>query len=111
RWLNLLAPTGLNSKPYQYAGLSAPVGSLVTGFILWSFHARVVATRHIEDDRKSTLRAVEGFLAVALSITLALYGGSQILYYSLARLLGVDNPGGLGNDILAGLADPASKLT
>ena len=108
--LKLLWANGLNSKLYQYDSLSAPVGSLVTGFILWSFHARVVATRHIEDDRKSTLRAVEGFLAVALSITLALYGGSQILYYSLARLLGVDNPGGLGNDILAGLADPASKL-
>ena len=73
----------------QYSSLSIPVANLVTGFILWSFHARVVATSYIEDDRKSTLRAVEGFLAVGLSITLALYGGSQILYYSLARLLGV----------------------
>ena len=108
--LQLLWAKALNSNLYQYDNLSGPVANLVTGFILWSFHARVVATRHIEDDRKSTLRAVEGFLAVAFSITLALYGGSQILYYSLARLLGVDNPGGLGNDILAGLADPGSKL-
>ena len=108
--LKLLWAKALDSNLFQYESLSAPVASLVTGFILWSFHARVVATRHIEDDRKSTLRAVEGFLAVAFSITLALYGGSQILYYSLARLIGVDNPGGLGNDILAGLADPGSKL-
>ena len=108
--LQLLWAKALNSNLYQYDLLTYPVAQLVTGFILWSFHARVVATRHIEDDRKSTLRAVEGFLAVAFSITLALYGGSQILYYSLARLLGVDNPGGLGNDLLAGLADPGSKL-
>ena len=108
--LQLLWAKGLNSTLYQYDSLSAPVANLMTGFILWSFHARVVATRQIEDDRKSTLRAVEGFLAVAFSITVALYGGSQILYYSLARLLGVDNPGGLGNDLLAGLADPGSKL-
>jgi len=108
--LQLLWAKALNSNLFQYSSMSIPVANLVTGFILWSFHARVAATRYIEDDRKSTLRAVEGFLAVGLSITLALYGGSQILYYSLARLLGVDNPGGLGNDILAGLADPGSKL-
>ncbi len=108
--MKLLWAKVLSSNLFQYDSLSAPVASVVTGFILWSFHARVVATRYIEDDRKSTLRAVEGFLAVVFSITLALYGGSQILYYSLARLLGVDNPGGLGNDILAGLADPGSKL-
>ena len=108
--LQLLWAKLLNSNLYQYQPLSGPIAGVSAGFILWSFHARLVATRHIEDDRKSTLRAVEGFLAVGVSITLALYGGSQILYYSLARLLGVDNPGGLGNDILAGLADPGSKL-
>ncbi|HET7467722.1 MAG TPA: DUF5671 domain-containing protein [Candidatus Dormibacteraeota bacterium] len=108
--LQLLWAKALNSNLYQYDQLSSPIAGLVSGFVLWSFHARVVATRHIEDDRKSTLRAVEGFLAVGFSIALALYGGSQILYYSLARLLGVENPGGLGNDILAGLADPGSKL-
>ena len=108
--LQLLWARALNSTLYLYQVLSMPVAALVSGFTVWSFHAWVVRSRHIEDDRKSTLRAVEGFLAVAFSIGFALYGGSQILYYSLARLLGVDNPGGFGNDFLAGLGDPGSKL-
>src|SRR5260370_23103090 len=37
-------------------------------------------------------------------------GASQILYYGVARALGVDNPGGLGNDVLAGLGQPASYV-
>lgn len=109
--LQLLWARALNSNIYQFQQLSPAVAAAVSGFIFWAFHARVVAARHIEDDRKSTLRAVEGFLAVAFSIAFALYGGSQILYYSLARLLGVENPGGIGsNDFLASLGDPGSKL-
>lgn len=108
--LQLLWARALNSNLFQFQVLSMPVAALVSGFALWSFHAWVVRARHIEDDRKSTLRAVEGFIAVAFSIGFALYGGSQILYFSLARLLGVDNPGGFGKDFLAGLGDPGSKL-
>jgi hypothetical protein len=83
---------------------------MLAGGLLWSFHARVLATRYVEDDRKSTLRAVEGFIVVGYSIASALTGGSLILYYSLARLLGVQNPGGLGDDLLAGLAQPGTML-
>ncbi len=108
--LQLLWAKYLNSNLNQSDQLSAPVAALIGGFVLWAFHAAAVAGRHIEDDRKSTLRAVEGFLAVAFSIGFALYGGSQILYYSLARLLGVDSPGGFDNDFLARLGDPGSKL-
>lgn len=108
--MQLLWARLLGSSLYQYMPLATPIGGAAAGFILWSFHARVVATRHIEDDRKSTLRAVEGFLAVALSIALALYGGSQILYFSLAHILGVQNPGGIAYDFLTALGDPGSKL-
>ena len=109
--LKLLWLRQLNSNLYEFDQLSPAVGAAVAGFIIWAFHAWVVRAGHLEDDRKSTLRAVEGFLAVAFSIALALYGGSQILYYSLARLLGVDNPGGVPNgDFLANLGDPGSKL-
>jgi uncharacterized protein len=83
---------------------------VLAGGVLWSFHARILATRYIEDDRKSTLRAVEGFVVVGYSIASALFGGSLILYYSLARILGVENPGGIGSDLLAGLAQPGTML-
>lgn len=109
--LQLLWARLLNSNIYQYQELSGPVAGVVAGFTLWGFHALAISSRHLEDDRRSTLRAVEGFLAVGFSIAFALYGGSQILYFSLARLLGVENPGGLANgDFLAGLGDPGSKL-
>src|SRR5258706_1359560 len=88
--------------------ISTSAGLIVGGLLLWGFHAQVLATRYVRDDRKSTLRAVEGFIAVGVCIVVALIGASQILYYGVARALGVDNPGGLGNDVLAGLGQPAS---
>ena len=65
--LRLRWARSLNSNLYADLVLSMPVAALVAGFIVWSFHAWVVRSRHIEDDRKSTLRAVEGFIAVAFS--------------------------------------------
>jgi len=85
-------------------------GLLIAGLVVWGFHARTVAQNHIKDDRHSTLRALQGFIALAVSIAIALFGASQILYYALARAVGVDNPGGFGNDLLGGLASPASLL-
>ena len=92
------------------AFLGDALGLAAGGALVWAFHARTIATRHREDDRHSTLRAFEGFIAVAISMAIALTGGSQILYYALARLLGVNNPGGVaGNDILGAVASPASQ--
>ena len=85
-------------------------GLLIGGVVVWGFHARTVAQNLVADDRHSTLRALQGFIALAVSIAIALFGASQILYYALARALGVDNPGGAGNDILGALASPASLL-
>ena len=89
------------------AGLS---GSAIAGALLWGFHARTIALNHIADDRHSTLRALEGFIALTVSIATALFGASQILYYALARVLGVDSPGGAGNDVLAAASGPVSLL-
>ena len=46
---------------------------------------------------------------MGVSIAAAVVAASQILYYVLARVLGVSNPGGVGTDILAGLAAPGSQ--
>ncbi len=101
---------GLHSHMADYMSLSAPAGELAGGFLLWAFHARVLVTRFAQDDRRSTLRAVEGFLAVAVCIAAALVSASLILYYSAAHILGVVNPGGAGNDLLAAFAQPASIM-
>ena len=106
-WLRLLNNT-LGTDQGRFIGDAA--GLLVGGLVLWGFHARVLAQSYLEDDRKSTLRALEGFVAVAVCMVFALIGGAQILYYALARLLGVTNPGNVGNDIVAAMAAPVSVL-
>jgi len=94
----------------NYIYMAMPAGSVLAGAVLWGFHARVIAVNHISDDRHSTLRALEGFIAVAISIAVALFGATQILYYALARALGVSNPGGAGTNLLGALASPGSLL-
>jgi len=94
----------------QYTYLSPSAGAVLAGAVMWGFHARAIALSHIAEDRHSTLRALQGFIAVAISIATALFGASQILYYVLARLLGVTNPGGAGDNVLAATAAPGSLL-
>ncbi len=105
-WLKIVqSPLG----NFRYVGDSA--GQTIGGLLLWGFQARTISRNHASDDRHSTLRALQGFIAVAISIATALFGASQILYYALARLLGVRSPGGVnGNDILGAFAAPASAL-
>jgi Domain of unknown function (DUF5671) len=90
--------------------VSYSAGGALAGALMWGFHGRVIATRYLAEDRHSTLRALEGFLAVAISIVSALVGARQILYYGLARLLGVSHPGGTSGNIWADAAGPASQL-
>jgi uncharacterized protein DUF5671 len=97
---------GTVNAPY----LSGPAGLAIAGLVLWSVHARVIALWHTADDRHSTLRALEGFIAVAICIAVALTGASQILYYLLARVLGVEDPGGAGTNLVAAAAAPGSQL-
>jgi hypothetical protein len=101
----------LNSQMGNFQFMGDALGVGVAGAVLWGFHARTIAIHHISDDRHSTLRALQGFIAVAVGIATALVGASQILYYLLARVLGVNNPGGVSNnDVLAGLGMPVSLL-
>jgi hypothetical protein len=92
---------------YRFIGDAA--GLFLAGLVVWGFHARTIAQHHVSDDRHSTLRALSGFIALAVSIVTALAAASQILYYGLARALGVAHPGGVGDDILGALAAPGSQ--
>jgi Domain of unknown function (DUF5671) len=94
----------------QYTYMSSAAGDVLAGALLWGFHARVIATDHLAEDRHSTLRALQGFIAVAISIASALVGASQILYYVLARVLGVSHPGGASDNVLAAAAGPGSMV-
>ena len=118
--LMLLAGTGsllqaawtraaLNTSDRFYS-LAGPAGLALGGLLLWGVHARVIAMKHMADDRHSTLRALEGFIAVAVCIAVALTGASQILYYVLARAIGVTDPGNAGTNFVAAAAGPGSQL-
>jgi len=93
---------------HRYMGDAA--GLFLAGLVVWGFHWRDIAQHHVSDDRHSTLRALTGFIAVAVSMITALVAGSQILYFGLARALGVAHPGNVGDDILGALATPASQV-
>ncbi|MFI4878522.1 MAG: DUF5671 domain-containing protein, partial [Steroidobacterales bacterium] len=108
--IQVLWLVAINSPLGDNLSIGTAASLAISGLVVWGFHARTVAQHHVADDRHSTLRAVQGFIALAVSIAIALFGASQILYYALARALGVDNPGGAGNDILGALASPASLL-
>jgi hypothetical protein len=101
------AAVGTHDRFYSLAG---PAGMAIGGTLVWAVHARVIATQHVADDRHSTLRAVEGFIAVAISIAVALTGAAQILYYVVARALGVSDPGNAGSNFIAAAAAPTSQL-
>jgi hypothetical protein len=106
-WRLAAAPNTYNST-----NMALGTGQMIAGLALWGFHARVISTRHLSDDRHSTLRALEGFIVVAFSIAVAVVGASLMLYFGLARALGVDKPGGLltNQDVLAALGGPASQF-
>jgi hypothetical protein len=85
-------------------------GVFIAGVAGWGFHALAIARGHAADDRHSTLRALQGFIAVAVSIGSALASASLILYYALAKAIGVTNPGGVATDPLVAVAAPGSAL-
>jgi len=91
--------------------IPASLATMVTGLAIWGFHFRWTSREPLQsDDRGSTLRAVEGFLVLAGSVALTLIGASQLLYYTLARALGIQQPGGVSGNLLAALAGPGATV-
>ena len=91
-------------------GLTEGVPDAVVGLAIWFVHGVLLTTRFAEADRQSTLRSVAAFLSLAAVIGLTLYNLSQTLYYGLARLFGVDRPGGVGGSIWLAAASPVSGV-
>jgi hypothetical protein len=92
--------------------IASALATMLAGAGVFAFHWWWTSSGAIaEDDRQSTLRAVQGFLALAVSVGMALFGGSQLLYYGLARALGVQSPGGVvAPNLLEAMASPGATL-
>ena len=94
--------------------IAPPVADTLVGLGIWLVHWVVLPRRLPEaaqrDDGVSVLRSVYLFVVLAVCVIGTLLGASQLLYYAMGRLLGVDRPGGIGGDLLQAAAGPASVL-
>jgi hypothetical protein len=98
----VIAPGGL---------VPTALATMLTGLVIWGFHSQWTSRAPIaEDDQRSTLRAVQRFLALTGCVALALFGASQLLYYGLARILGIEHPGGVTTSIVVAVASPAATV-
>jgi hypothetical protein len=98
----VIAPGGL---------VPTAMATMLTGLLIWGFHSQWTARPPIaHDDQRSTLRAVQRFLALTGCVALALFGASQLLYYALARILGIEHPGGVTTSIVVAVASPAATV-
>ncbi len=98
------------STPYLSNVAAAALVGLVLWLVHWRWAPRTLGPMVAQQDHTATLRSVYLFLALALAVWNTLYGASQLLYYALARLLGVEQPGGVGGSVLQAAAGPASML-
>jgi hypothetical protein len=106
-WRMVAQPTGSGLL------LAGPASDALLGLGLWFAHWVVLPARLPDADRKedaatSVLRSVYLFGALAVGIIGSLLGLSQLLYYAVARILGVDHPGGVDSDLLLAAAGPTS---
>lgn len=91
--------------------LVAAVARTLVSAGIWLFHSRWSGgAALLPQDRQSTLRAVQGFLLLGLSVALSLFAASRVLYYTVARALGVGEPGGVRGDLATALAEPAAAM-
>jgi hypothetical protein len=96
------------------AAIAQPAADALVGLGIWLTHWVVLPLRLPEaarrDDGASVLRSVYLFFALAVGVIGALLGASQLLYYAVGRVLGVERPGGVGGDLLQAAAGPASAV-
>jgi uncharacterized protein DUF5671 len=121
-WLVLLGATSdLLETLWQIASaqfvgdvptLATAIAGSLTGALLWSLHwtllPRLLDDPARQDDRRSALRTVYLFLALSVGVVGYVFGVSQLLFYAVARLLGVDEPGGIGGNLFQAAAGPTS---
>jgi hypothetical protein len=86
------------------------VPDALVGLGVWVLHGVVLRARFAEADRRSTLRSVAAFITLAALIGVTVFNLSQALYYGLARLFGVERPGGVGGTLLQAAAGPVSGV-
>jgi hypothetical protein len=98
----------LTTPSLRVVDTADPAATTLVGLGVWLTHWRWLATRTASDDEQSALRTVYLFLGLSVGVVGALVGASQLLYYALARLLGIEQPGGVGGNMLQAAAGPAS---
>ncbi len=110
--VELLWRAATNAGGPAGAGVATAAADALVGLGMWLVHWIVLPSRLPEsarrDDGVSVLRSVYLFVSLAVGVVGALLGGSQLLFYALGRLLGVDRPGGVGGDLLQAAAGPTS---
>ena len=94
--------------------LAGPAASTLVGLGVWLLHWAVLPARLTDAARRAdgvaVLRSVYLFLGLAVGVVGTLLGASQLLYYAVGRLLGVERPGGVSGDILQAAAGPATAV-
>ncbi len=105
--LNLFAPTAVVGTG---SAVAAGVAQTLVGFGIWLVQRQWTAQAPLAaDDRHSTLRTVSGFGIVGIAVAATLVSIGQMLYWCLARLLGVPRPSGLPSDAVGALAGPLAS--
>jgi hypothetical protein len=91
-------------------GVTDGIPDSLVGLGVWLVHGALLSARFAEADGRSTLRSVAAFITLAAVIGATVYNLSQALYYTLARIFGVERPGGIGGSLWQAAAGPVSGV-
>lgn len=109
-WRFAVAPERGSAGPS--IGLPQYTPTALVGLAVWLVHwrwwPRALDEASFGEDRASALRSVYLFLALAVAVASTLAGLSQLLFFGLARALGVERPAGVGGNVLEAAAGPGS---